>query len=227
MSQIPPEYNLSPDNALPYYNPRHPRLSADSTGVVPDSLWFASDFLLGAGAVIIQPLSGMIVLIYDRQTDRWCLPKGRKDLGESLENTVIREAYEEASFIDNGEKQTGYRAKFLPLAIPSLAPSPDPLKKASLNCEPIYVTTQTSHLEFVSAEPFEYVTFWYVLYIEEGAIRDEGTGMVSEEQFEPQLLDFSDAIEKLGGRHQQAVVVSRAWRLWKETLEKNEGKLWI
>lgn len=67
-------------------------------------------------------------------------------------------------------------------------------------------------------EWLEYITFWYVLYIEEDAIRDEGTGVEGEEGFETHLMEFSEAIDKLWGM-QQAVVVSRAWRLWKETVE--------
>ncbi|GJJ11637.1 hypothetical protein Clacol_005873 [Clathrus columnatus] len=134
-----------------------------------------------------------MVLIYDRQEGYWCLPKGRKDLGESLESTVIREAYEE----------TGYRAKFFPIAIPNLAPSPDPPKKANLNCEPIYITTQVCESKRNGA--LEYTTFWYVLYIEADAIPGEETGMESEKGYEPQLVDFSAAVEKLSGT-QQAIV---------------------
>jgi 8-oxo-dGTP pyrophosphatase MutT (NUDIX family) len=71
--------------------------SKDSTSEVPPSLWFASDFLLGAGMVIIQPETEKIVVIYDTKRKIWFLPKGRKDVGESLEQTALREAYEEVS----------------------------------------------------------------------------------------------------------------------------------
>jgi len=46
------------------------------TSLVPNGAWSSQNFMLGAGMVIIQP-------------------KGRKDLGESLEITALREAYEE------------------------------------------------------------------------------------------------------------------------------------
>ena len=49
--------------------------------------------MLGAGAVIIQPSSEKVVIIQDG--NRWFLPKGRKDLGESIEQAALREAYEE------------------------------------------------------------------------------------------------------------------------------------
>ena len=52
--------------------------------------------------VIIQPSSGKVVLLREVHQDqqgncyaRWFLPKGRKDVGESLEQTALREAHEE------------------------------------------------------------------------------------------------------------------------------------
>ena len=51
--------------------------------------------MLGAGMVIIQPSSAKLVLLYENRLKYWFLPKGRKDLGESLEQTALREAYEE------------------------------------------------------------------------------------------------------------------------------------
>jgi 8-oxo-dGTP pyrophosphatase MutT (NUDIX family) len=74
-------------------SPVHP-LSERSTAAVPTSIFHATDFVLGAGMVIIQPSTAKVVLLTD-QRERWFLPKGRKDKGESLEQTALREAYEE------------------------------------------------------------------------------------------------------------------------------------
>lgn len=73
--------------------PIHP-LSERSTTAIPNSIFHATDFILGAGVVIIQPSTAKVVLVTD-QRKRWFLPKGRKDKGESLEQTALREAYEE------------------------------------------------------------------------------------------------------------------------------------
>ena len=70
-------------------------LSTYSTPLVPDSNWAAADFILGAGMVVIQPSSRKIVIVYDPSSDTYFLPKGRKDIGESLEQAALREAYEE------------------------------------------------------------------------------------------------------------------------------------
>ena len=76
-------------------SPTHP-LSERSTAAIPDSVFHATDFILGAGVVIIQPSTSKIVLVTDKR-ERWFLPKGRKDKGESLEQTALREAYEEVN----------------------------------------------------------------------------------------------------------------------------------
>lgn len=86
-------------------------LSEWSSPAVPNSLWCAQNFMLGAGMVIIQPSTHKIVVLHDsndledtvgtvtrkKRSDYWFFPKGRKDVGESLETTAIREAYEEVS----------------------------------------------------------------------------------------------------------------------------------
>jgi len=73
---------------------RAPPYSEYSTpGPFPSRMFFSENFMLGAGAVIIQPSSGKVVVVQDG--DSWFLPKGRKDLGESIEQAALREAYEE------------------------------------------------------------------------------------------------------------------------------------
>lgn len=68
--------------------------SAYSTqGPFQTRMFFSENLMLGSGSVIIQPSSGKVVIVQDG--DRWFLPKGRKDLGESLEEAALREAYEE------------------------------------------------------------------------------------------------------------------------------------
>lgn len=82
--------------------------SQNSTPAVPNSLWFASDFLLGAGMVLIQEESQKVAVVYDTNAKNWFLPKGRKDVGESLEDAALREAYEEVgnmSLISNSTRE--------------------------------------------------------------------------------------------------------------------------
>lgn len=75
--------------------PQKPRLSSFSSPAAPDSGWSSQNFMLGAGMVIFQPSTHRIVVLYDTVGKYWFFPRGRKDVGESLETTAIREAYEE------------------------------------------------------------------------------------------------------------------------------------
>lgn len=81
--------------------PRFPSqtLSAfSSSSAIPDSGWCSPNFALGAGMVIIQPATHRVVVLYSpSETDgQWFFPRGRKDIGESLQQAALREAHEEA-----------------------------------------------------------------------------------------------------------------------------------
>ncbi|TFK48205.1 hypothetical protein OE88DRAFT_557685 [Heliocybe sulcata] len=189
--------------AQPHATIAPPTFSHYSTPAVPNSLWFASDFLLGAGMVVIQPSTQRIVLIHDGSTGLWILPKGRKDIGESLEQAALREAYEE----------TGYRSQFLPLLSGSRAPAPGSLRNAEATTEPIYVSTIRFGREY-GGHGGEYLTFWYVGYIDEDAVREENTGMIDEKQYVSHLLTPQQALERLGDATIEAQILQMAWHLF-------------
>ena len=132
--------------------------------------------MLGAGAVIIQPSSGKVVIVQDG--NRWFLPKGRKDLGESIEQAALREAYEEVRLSFNFLlliapcliiPKSGYRCEFMPLYHWTNAPSESHLVYGEKHAEPLYVT-MTSYLGGISRPPGEYLTFWYVCQIGPDAV---------------------------------------------------------
>ncbi|KAF9786131.1 NUDIX hydrolase domain-like protein [Thelephora terrestris] len=196
------------------------QLSERSTPAVPNSVFHATDFLLGAGAVIIQPATGKVVLVTDKR-ERWFLPKGRKDKGESLEQTVLREAYEE----------TGYRIQFLPLYTGSLAPDPRLPSKESLpvkDTEPIAVTTfnwPEGHPHLGRFGGGEYFTTWFVGQIAEDAVPDTGTGTPSEASFVARLCTIEEALERLKPREAHRRIVEIAWKAWRYTLDVDSGRV--
>ncbi|EDR14516.1 uncharacterized protein LACBIDRAFT_169027, partial [Laccaria bicolor S238N-H82] len=55
----------------------------------------SDSFMLGAGMVLIQENTHKIVVVYDSRHKKWFFPRGRKDVGESVEQAALREAYEE------------------------------------------------------------------------------------------------------------------------------------
>jgi 8-oxo-(d)GTP phosphatase len=53
---------------------------------------------LAAGVVIFAPSDGTVFVMHQTEEDRWCLPKGHVDPGESLAQAALREVREEAGF---------------------------------------------------------------------------------------------------------------------------------
>ncbi|MCI4324175.1 MAG: NUDIX domain-containing protein [Thermoplasmata archaeon] len=50
---------------------------------------------LAAGALVIRAPGQLLLLLHEIKEDRWCLPKGHVDPGESLETAAVREVEEE------------------------------------------------------------------------------------------------------------------------------------
>jgi 8-oxo-dGTP pyrophosphatase MutT (NUDIX family) len=65
-----------------------------STQLIAPSRWASGSFQLAAGCVIIQGSTGKVVVVRDQAVGRWFLPRGRKDVGETLEQAAFREGYE-------------------------------------------------------------------------------------------------------------------------------------
>lgn len=53
---------------------------------------------LAAGIAVFGESDGRVFLLHQADEDRWCLPKGHVDPGESLESAALREVREETGF---------------------------------------------------------------------------------------------------------------------------------
>ncbi|KAF7297336.1 Nudix hydrolase domain-containing protein [Mycena indigotica] len=194
-----------------------PPMSEWSTAAVPNSAFASMNLLLGAGMVIFQEETNKIVLCHEKEKKYWFLPRGRKDVGESLEQAALREAYEES----------GFRVKSLPLYTGTHAPSPpsDPESRNRPNCEPLMITTHAyarrkSFHNNTLSPPGEYLSFWYAGWIPIDAVREEGTGMPDEVNYESYLLTVEQVLEKLGpGSDHEANVVRYAWAVYQHTMQ--------
>lgn len=112
------------------------------------------------------------------------LPKGRKDVGETLEQCAIRETWEE----------TGFRASLLPLRIDTQATWPrgsqDGNQEAALVTEPVCVTQREK-------DGVLKIIFWYAAQGDSEAseaVRERGEG---EEGFESLWVYSWDVREAL------------------------------
>lgn len=51
---------------------------------------------LAAGGVVFHPAADRILVLHEEEEDRWCLPKGHVEAGETLRRTALREVEEES-----------------------------------------------------------------------------------------------------------------------------------
>jgi 8-oxo-dGTP pyrophosphatase MutT (NUDIX family) len=150
-------------------------------------LVFSDQFVISCGTVSVDISKRKVLLIRWRSTGEHMLPKGRKDLGESLEETAVRETFEE----------TGFRVKLRPVAIPTLATLPSSVletAEAGLGppgtvTEPIAMTQRTTTNGALK------VIFWFVGEADSTSIREEGT-QEADEDFNTVWADF-DQLESV------------------------------
>lgn len=186
-------------------------LGPGSTPAVPDSAWCSDSFMLGAGMVLIQENTHKIVVVYDSRHKKWFFPRGRKDVGESVEQAALREAYEES----------GYEPYLFPHFGPCHAPLPPTMDPRSRGpwYEPIFITLgfwrpgSRKRLNHGG----EYLTTWYLGGIEEDAVRKLDTGMPDEKDYESHLLDYEDALTKVYG--QEVPLLKYAWEIYRDSMQ--------
>ncbi|KAI5860155.1 NUDIX domain-containing protein [Durotheca rogersii] len=149
-----------------------------------ECLFFSDQFAISCGTATIDVKRSKVLLIRWRRTGEYMLPKGRKDLNETLEQTAKRETFEE----------TGIRVELLPVDIKTLAtiPSSSNIEVAGRPkavIEPIAVAQRL-------AQGVLKIIFWYVATADSTTIRQEGTQQENEE-FDTIWTDFNDVTSTL------------------------------
>lgn len=167
------------------------------------SLLSSTDFYLACGTVTVDPARRKVLIILDRQTGTYKLPRGRKDWGETLEATAERETLEE----------TGVCCTLLPVPLSTRATLPSlALRDPS---HPLHAAARGARFADAAgdvlaagsallAEPFALmqhvqplagplaVVLWYVAIADSSAPLAQGTQM-ADEDYEARWVAYGEA----------------------------------
>jgi len=166
---------------------------------------FSHQFVLSAGSVLIQKSTGYVCILHTSDGRKeWLLPKGRKNVGEALYETAVRETYEE----------TGYQCSLIPLTMET---------RATLNEEPV---GDVSRLLKGVCEPFaislrqiggksnnQKIIFWYVTQVEKS--RELNTQMENE-SFNSRLMPYTEALNLLTYEDDKEML-TKAYQLYQQS----------
>lgn len=151
---------------------------------------FCDEFHCSAGCVLFRfdTPSPQICILRNRRNNEYVLPKGHKDLDETLKEAAIRETYEE----------TGYPCELLPVNLLTRVPPPgvssgDSPREAADATEAIAITVR--NLEPGNPEKNVKLVWWYIAQITSSR-KVNGTQMDTED-LESQFLDADVAIRTL------------------------------
>jgi 8-oxo-dGTP pyrophosphatase MutT (NUDIX family) len=93
---------------------------------LPTEQYPSTNFLICSGSILFASTRGplQICLLHHTERDEWLLPKGRKDRGECVPSTAMRETFEE----------TGFPCRQLPLDMVTRAPAATAQTKDAPEC---------------------------------------------------------------------------------------------
>lgn len=168
---------------------------------------FCDEYHCSAGSVLFRfdTPKPQICILKNLRTSEWVLPKGHKDLGESIEQAALRETFEE----------TGYECEFLPTDILTRVPPPgvssgDMAREAVGATEAIAITVRQLD---ATGRNVKFV-WWYITQIT-STRKQLNTQMITE-ALESHFFDAEEAIRTLN-RPGDRDVAKRALELVKKT----------
>ena len=180
-----------------------------------ESVFLTGDFVISAGCVLFRRSPDasrtLQICLIHASRDRWLLPKGRKDVGESIDVTAARETYEE----------TGYVCELVPVHMPTRAPIPGDTRNVATVRENIREPIAISTRDVVKGTVKKLI-WWFVGRVKRGSEEKvEGTQMAGE-SYESHFLDVAEALDRLSfpGDREVATLAARIV----EDTEKESGE---
>lgn len=148
----------------------------------PSTLTRLSDtFVISCGTITLDPARARMLLIRWKKNGEVLLPKGRKNIGEALEDAAVRETYEE----------TGVRVTLLPLPIPTLAtPGAAMRVDCGISTEPVAFSQRTLRDGTLK------LILWFTAQGDSSAAHAVGTQEEGED-FDPVWVDLENAVQTL------------------------------
>ncbi|KAI8281526.1 Diadenosine hexaphosphate hydrolase [Colletotrichum sp. SAR11_240] len=150
----------------------------------------AAEFVISCGTATIDVQKKKVLVIRCRNSDEHMLPKGRKDLNETLEDAAKREAYEE----------TSVRVNLLPVNIPTRATTPSSIAPVD---RPTHVTEPIAVAQRVSDGVLK-IIFWFVAAADSTISPEEGTQQ-EDEDFEVSWVDVEEVGDRLSFADDQRI----------------------
>ncbi|KAL2037669.1 hypothetical protein N7G274_009614 [Stereocaulon virgatum] len=145
---------------------------------------FSDHFVLSSGTVAVDLERGLVLLLFYRPTGEYLLPKGRKNVGETLEAAAERETWEES----------GYTCRLFRHSLPTRAPQPT----TTPHTEPIAVQQRFS-------QGILKIIFWYLALVDSSdrqAVETQEEG----EDFEVRWVRREDAPSTMSFVDDQEIV---------------------
>jgi 8-oxo-dGTP pyrophosphatase MutT (NUDIX family) len=199
----------TPLSSVPPSGARTPSLPAK----VPTTLLLSSEFVICAGCILFRhippnPLPLQVCLLRQPVRNEWLLPKGRKDRGESLECTALRETFEE----------TGYPPVLLPVRMYTRAPDPTINLKDGAPGVLVEACKEpfASAIRYVGARNLKLV-YWFIARVDDGPDvkwprEDDGEvkrvedTMMDSECFESEWVNVKEAEDRLTFENDREIV---------------------
>ncbi|KAK1770235.1 hypothetical protein QBC33DRAFT_421216, partial [Phialemonium atrogriseum] len=169
------------------------------------SLLPSTDFYLASGTVTVDRLLRKVLIIRERGTSAYQLPRGRKDWSEALEATAARETFEE----------TGVRCALLPVPLSTRATPPSGRQHAQPppgSGGDVRLTEPFALMQHQQPCGALSVVLWFVGEADSAAPAAEGTQM-ADEDYEARWVDYAEAAALMADNGDYAEVVRRALRL--------------
>ncbi|KAI9724653.1 MAG: hypothetical protein M1828_003522 [Chrysothrix sp. TS-e1954] len=152
------------------------------------SLDFSSDFVISSGTVSVDLSRGSVLALYHRHLREFLLPKGRKNIGETLEAAALRETMEES----------GYRPQLLEHDLPNLA--------TSLDSRPSPWTTEPIAVQQRMNRGVRKIMFWYLAGVDSSSRSRSANAQEEGEEFDVHWVPINVAAAKMTHEQDREIV---------------------